>query len=45
MITNYYDGSLEKDKTKQYKLIKRVSDNGTLFYIINQLKLIKKKKI
>ena len=31
MITNYYDGSLEKDETKQYKLIKKVSDNGTLF--------------
>ena len=27
----YYDGSLEKDETKQYKLIKKVSDNGTLF--------------
>ena len=32
MITNYYDGSLEKDETKQYKLIKKVSDNGTLFF-------------
>ena len=31
MITNYYDGSLEKDETKQYKLIRKVSDNGTLF--------------
>ena len=31
MITNYYDGSLEKDETKQYKLIKKVSDNGALF--------------
>ena len=31
MVTNYYDGSLEKDETKQYKLIKKVSDNGTLF--------------
>ena len=31
MATNYYDGSLKKDETKQYKLIKRVSDNGTLF--------------
>lgn len=27
----YYDGSLKKDETKQYKLIKKVSDNGTLF--------------
>ena len=31
MATYYYDGSLEKDETKQYKLIKKVSDNGTLF--------------
>ena len=31
MATNYYDGSLKKDETKQYKLIKKVSDNGTLF--------------
>ena len=27
----YYDDTLEKDETKQYKLIKKVSDNGTLF--------------
>ena len=31
MATYYYDGSLEKDETKQYKLIKKVSDNGSLF--------------
>lgn len=27
----YYDDTLEKDETKQYKLIKKVSDNGALF--------------
>lgn len=27
----FYDGLKEKDETKQYKLIKKVSDNGTLF--------------
>ena len=27
----FYDGLEEKDETKQYKLIKKVSDNGTLF--------------
>ena len=27
----YYDGSLKKDETKQYKLIKKVSDNGAIF--------------
>ena len=27
----YYDDTLEKDETKQYKLIKKVSDNGTIF--------------
>ena len=26
----FYDGLEEKDETKQYKLIKKVSDNGTL---------------
>lgn len=27
----FYDGSEEKDETKQYKLVRKVSDNGTLF--------------
>ena len=27
----YYDDTLEKDETKQYKLIKKVSDNGAIF--------------
>ena len=31
MATCYYDGSLKKDETKQYKLIKKVSDNGAIF--------------
>lgn len=29
-IVEYYDGITEKDETKKYKLIKRVSINGTL---------------
>ena len=29
-IVEYYDGITEKDETKEYKLIKRVSINGTL---------------
>ena len=27
----YYDDTLEKEETKQYKLIKKVSDNGAIF--------------
>ena len=27
----YYDDTLEKDETKQYKLIRKVSDNGAIF--------------
>ncbi len=27
----FYDGLEEKDETKQYKLVRKVSDNGTLF--------------
>ena len=41
MITNYYDGSLEKDETKQYKLIKKVSDNGTLFLYYKSIEIDK----
>lgn len=29
-IVEYYDGITEKDETKEYKLIKRVSINGAL---------------
>ena len=44
MITNYYDGSLEKDKTKQYKLIRKVSDNGTLFLYYKSVEIDKEKE-
>ena len=44
MATIYYDGSLEKDKTKQYKLIKRVSDNGTLFLYYKSIEIDKEKE-
>ncbi|WP_455938283.1 hypothetical protein [Gemella morbillorum] len=45
MITNYYDDSLEKDETKQYKLIKKVSDNGTLFLYYKSIKIDKEEDI
>ena len=45
MITNYYDGSLEKDETKQYKLIKKVSDNGTLFLYYKSIEIDKEEDI
>ena len=44
MITNYYDGSLEKHETKQYKLIKKVSDNGTLFLYYKSIEIDKEKE-
>ena len=44
MATIYYDGSLKKDKTKQYKLIKRVSDNGTLFLYYKSIEIDKEKE-
>ena len=44
MITNYYDGSLKKDETKQYKLIKKVSDNGTLFLYYKSIEIDKEKE-
>ena len=44
MITKYYDGSLEKDETKQYKLIKKVSDNGTLFLYYKSIEIDKEKE-
>ena len=40
----YYDGSLKKDETKQYKLIKKVSDNGTLFLSYESIKIDKEKE-
>lgn len=39
MVTKYYDGSLEKDETKQYKLVRKVSDNGTLFLYYESIKI------
>ena len=45
MITNYYDGSLEKDETKQYKLIRKVSDNGTLFLYYKSIEIDKEEDI
>ena len=44
MATYYYDGSLEKDETKQYKLIKKVSDNGTLFLYYKSIVIDKEKE-
>ena len=40
----FYDGSLEKDETKQYKLIKKVSDNGTLFLYYKSIEIDKEKE-
>lgn len=44
MVTKYYDGSLEKDETKQYKLIRKVSDNGTLFLYYKSIVIDKEKE-
>ena len=44
MATKYYDDSLEKDETKQYKLIKKVSDNGTLFLYYKSIKIDKEEE-
>ena len=44
MATYYYDGSLKKDETKQYKLIKKVSDNGTLFLYYKSIEIDKEKE-
>ena len=40
----YYDDTLEKDETKQYKLIKKVSDNGALFLYYKSIKIDKEKE-
>lgn len=40
----FYDGLKEKDETKQYKLIKKVSDNGTLFLYYESIKIDKEKE-
>ena len=44
MATIYYDDSLKKDETKQYKLIKKVSDNGTLFLYYKSIEIDKEKE-
>ena len=44
MASNYYVCSLKKDETKQYKLIKRVSDNGTLFLYYKSIEIDKEKE-
>ena len=44
MATIYYDGSLKKDETKQYKLIRKVSDNGTLFLYYKSIEIDKEKE-
>ena len=40
----YYDDTLQKDETKQYKLIKKVSDNGTLFLYYKSIEIDKEKE-
>ena len=40
----YYDDTLEKDETKQYKLIKKVSDNGTLFLYYKSIEIDKEEE-
>ena len=40
----YNDDTLEKDETKQYKLIKKVSDNGTLFLNYKSIEIDKEKE-
>ena len=40
----YYDDTLEKDETKQYKLVRKVSDNGTLFLYYKSIEIDKEKE-
>ena len=40
----FYDGLEEKDETKQYKLIKKVSDNGAIFLYYESIKIDKEKE-
>lgn len=40
----YYDDTLEKDETKQYKLIKKVSDNGAIFLYYKSIVIDKEKE-
>ena len=43
-IIEYYNNTLEKDETKQYRLIKKVSDNGALFLYYESIKIDKEKE-
>ena len=40
----YYDDTLEKDETKQYKLIKKVSDNGAIFLYYKSIEIDKEEE-
>ena len=40
----YYDDTLEKDETKQYKLIRKVSDNGAIFLYYKSIEIDKEKE-
>ena len=40
----YYDDTLEKDETKQYRLIKKVSDNGAIFLYYKSIVIDKEKE-
>lgn len=40
MIIKYWDGILEKDETKKYKLIKRVSTADTLFLYFKSIEKV-----
>ena len=39
-IVEYYDGITEKDETKKYKLIKRVSINGALSLYYESIEIV-----
>lgn len=39
-IVEYYDGITEKDETKEYKLIKRVSINGVLSLYYESIEIV-----
>lgn len=39
-IVEYYDGITEKDETKEYKLIKRVSMNDTLSLYYESIEIV-----
>ena len=43
-IVEYYDGITVKDESKEYKLIKRVSMNGTLFLYFENIEIDQEKE-